>query len=596
MIDSRMRRYAAEKTVPAILTLFLLLVSQAGCSGGSEAAVTAEELSEHVGFLASDALQGRESGTAGARTAEEYIERVFIGSGLDRLPGADGYRLSFELHRPLPDPAGTFLEIRSPRAGLRSDAVITAELGSEFRPFPFAGTGEAEGRVVFAGYGITAPEFGYDDYLGLDVEGTWVLVLRHEPRENDPASVFAGIRLTDHATFLAKARNARNRGALGLLLVTDPLNHERVPEDLRLNVPLFLEEGELERYGKGPAREQTEVVPGFPAFQISERIARALIGDPTLERASTDGSAGREAAAGNGSAAGETPAPRNPPDDPGPGDVGTPAGVHTLESLQEALDGGTLPTELAVRGGTVRAGFGGFTRSETFSTANVAGFIRGYDRRLSREWIVIGAHYDHIGAFSGAGDTIYNGADDNASGTSGLLELAEAFGRSGRRPRRSIVFIAFSGEEEGLLGSRAFLDRQLGTLEREPDGRIVFMVNLDMIGRNPTRPVEVYGDGLSAGLRELVESANLSHSLPLRFHGTDYEPASDHHSFYTAGIPFLFFFTGLHSEYHGVDDEPDRIAYDRMAALISLVRDVVRGIDALEKIDPVTPRARPGRT
>ena len=121
---------------------------------------------------------------------------------------------------------------------------------------------------------------------------------------------------------------------------------------------------------------------------------------------------------------------------------------------------------------------------------DVAGFLPGSDPARAGQWIIIGAHHDHLGAFTGPGDTIYNGADDNASGTAAVLELARSFSALKRRPPRSLVFVTFSAEEEGLLGSRALVSQRL-----IPIDPLVFMMNLDMIGRNPDRAVQIYGDG-----------------------------------------------------------------------------------------------------
>jgi Zn-dependent M28 family amino/carboxypeptidase len=206
---------------------------------------------------------------------------------------------------------------------------------------------------------------------------------------------------------------------------------------------------------------------------------------------------------------------------------------------------------------------------EEVRARNAAAVLRGSDPVLRDQWILIGAHHDHLGAFQGEGDTVFNGADDNASGTAGVLALARVFSRLEPAPARSIVFATFSAEERGLLGSREMVLSQIQT------DRIVLMINLDMIGRNPDEPVQIMGSASSPELRGLVEAANREEQLPLRFSGGPEAAVSDFDPFYRQGIPFLFFFTGVHDDYHGVDDEAERLSYSRLAGVVKLAGDTV---------------------
>jgi hypothetical protein len=195
--------------------------------------------------------------------------------------------------------------------------------------------------------------------------------------------------------------------------------------------------------------------------------------------------------------------------------------------------------------------------------------------------VVIGGHYDHLGQFHGEGDTTYNGADDNASGTAAVLELAQAFASRHDRLPRSVVFVGFSGEEKGLLGSNAAVAQ--GVL---PVDKIAFMLNLDMIGRNPEQPVEVVGDAFATGLREATEAANRDVGLAVEFGGTNYAGNSDHHSFYVRDVPMMFFFTGLHDDYHQLSDHADKLAYGRMEQIARVAYGVTDRIASNE----ITPR------
>lgn len=492
-----------------ILTAALCLYATiGGCvTGERPGAIREGDLERHVGFLAADSMGGRDTGSEGIARAEAYVAEQFAEYGLRPLPGADDFRRPFDLYRLGYDASATWLEFEGERT----------VLGETARPFPFSDDGTLEAEVVFAGYGITAPEHDWDDYLGLDVEGRWVLVLRHEPHEDDPASPFDGEASSSHATFAAKAANAQSHGARGMILVTDPLHHAEA-DDLRAAGRLRLEPPESDE-----AADSDDV---FLALHVSRSIAERLVAD-----------SGR-----------------------------------SLADLQRAVDGGATPASLAVPSPTARGSVQALDRAEKVVAHNVVAFLEGSDPELRDEWVLVGGHHDHIGAYgSGAGDvdTIFNGADDNASGVAGVLELAQAFA-SGERPRRSLVFATFSAEERGLLGSRALVAD-----EEFPIERVAFMFNLDMIGRNPERGVDVVGDGFVRGLREIVEAANADVGLPLSFSGTDYAGNSDHDSFYRRDIPFMFFFAGLHEDYHGLGDHADKLAYPRMASLLRVARGVI---------------------
>jgi acetylornithine deacetylase/succinyl-diaminopimelate desuccinylase-like protein len=227
------------------------------------------------------------------------------------------------------------------------------------------------------------------------------------------------------------------------------------------------------------------------------------------------------------------------------------------------------------------------------SARNVIGMLEGADPELRKEVVVLGAHYDHVGTaeqgnpgrLGGArgGDGIYNGADDNASGVAALLAVAEAMGKGGVRTRRSALFAAFSGEEEGLLGSRHYVNHPPAPLAQH-----VFMLNLDMVGRNPERPMEIHGAGSAEGgvLRKAVEDSVAKTGLKAKVHDAVklILGDSDHASFSARRIPFLFFFGGFHSDYHRVTDHADKIAYDNLARVAQTAFHIVVEVgDAAER-------------
>jgi aminopeptidase YwaD len=467
-----------------------------------------EILSGHVGYLASDALAGREAGSRGIARAERYIAATFSSLGLSAVPGQKDFFLDFTLYRGGWDPAATSLSVQV------DDAVLEARPGVDFRPFDFSALGEYSAEMVFAGYGITAPEYGYDDYDGLETEDKIVLLLRHEPQSPAGSDYFKGADLTRHSLFLTKAKNARAHGAAGMLLVTDPESHTG-SEDFRLRGLLSLQPSAAGRY-RG-------VRQAIPALHISQSFAEKLLA---------------------------------------PSSVG-------LDELQAGLDRGTEPFESALGEMTVRLSVAVQRSAEKVRARNVAAFLPGSDPLLRDEWILVGAHHDHLGSFPGQGDTIFNGADDNASGVAGVLALAGILAKRKPAPQRSIVFATFSAEEQGLLGSRQMVSGQI------PTDRIVLMLNLDMIGRNPGQPLQVMGSPSFPDLHALVEEANREVGLAFSFTGGPEAAVSDYDPFYRQGIPFLFFFTGVHPDYHGTGDHADKLSYSRMADIVELAAGTV---------------------
>ena len=399
---------------------------------------------------------------------------------------------------------------------------------------------------MFAGYGITAPEHDYDDYAGLDVEGKIVLILRHEPAtfrsERGEGSAGRsgsdegpeGLSYSRHAYFVTKAKNAQSRGAVGLILFTDPRFSQRGggADDLRLFSEMSLEP-------EAGRRRRAAGYEGFLAVHVSQGLARRIF---------------------------------------------EPAG-WTLEAVQEAMDEKVSPAQVDLGRLTADLAVSGREEPATLRGRNVLGYLEGADPELRDQWIVVGAHHDHIGSFTGAGDTVFNGADDNASGIAGVLELAEAFGALEKRPKRSMVFVTFGAEEVGLLGSRALVEQKGLPLEK-----LVFMMNFDMIGRNPDVPVKVYssgGEGFAAALEEGVARLELA----IERSGVPSDAYSDYYPFHQEGIPFAYFFTGLHEDYHQVGDHADRLDYPRMERIVRLAYEVLFALadGPRSEVEPAAP-------
>ena len=203
---------------------------------------------------------------------------------------------------------------------------------------------------------------------------------------------------------------------------------------------------------------------------------------------------------------------------------------------------------------------------------NVVGVLEGSDPVLKNEYIVLSAHMDHVGVGAPVnGDSIYNGADDDASGTAGVLELAEALSQPGARPKRSVVFLTVSGEEHGLWGSAWFSEHPAA-----PIAQIVADLNIDMIGRNWKDTIVVIGKEHS-DLGTTLNRVNRAHpELGMRaiddlWPEENFYFRSDHYNFARKGVPALFFFNGTHPDYHGPDDEPNRIDAEKEARIVRLI-------------------------
>lgn len=251
----------------------------------------------------------------------------------------------------------------------------------------------------------------------------------------------------------------------------------------------------------------------------------------------------------------------------------------SVKDLEKKLNGSGKPFSFAT--GPKADAHSEITR-EMAGTRNVVMLLPGEDETLRNEFIIIGAHFDHLGmggkgSSSMAGDTVavHHGADDNASGVGMMLELAEKFASTKGSHKRSIIFIAFSGEEQGLLGSRYFADNPTIDLSK-----VNAMINLDMVGRLPeSKVLQISGIGTAEGLKELISAANDTSLLSLVFSEEGYG-RSDHTSFYSKNIPVLFYFTGAHTDYHKPEDTWDLINYNGMITVSSLIYNVAKELSA----------------
>jgi hypothetical protein len=477
----------------------------------------AARIEADVRWLADDAREGRGAGTRGLDEAARYLADGFAASGL--APGGDagGYLQRFEMP----------IAIRVARESLRAGATALAPR-RDFAALLSSGDGRVRGPLAFAGYGIRAPEQGFDEWAHLDVRGSVVLVLEDRPAGD--AGPFAGVHANAFLSRAHKVANAREHGAAAVLLA---------PSVAEGADAALLEAGH-------PSANPSQQSSGIPVLALSRAAAErlvALAGGPALAELQREIDA-------------------------------------TLAPASRAL--AEVPVELEVR-----------VERTSGHASNVVGVLEGADPALRHEAVVIGAHYDHLGAgeFGSLAPArrgeVHNGADDNASGTAGLLELARAFA-AGPRPRRTLVLAAFAGEESGLFGSRAYVERPA-----RPLAGTVAMLNLDMIGRLRDGGLVVFGTGSSPTFPGLVRRALRGLPLEASFQQDGFAP-SDQTSFYARDVPVLMFFTGAHPQYHTPDDDSPLVDAPGEALVLRATARIARALlDADERPAVVAAKAPP---
>lgn len=471
--------------------------------------ISAQNYLAEVKYLASPELKGRATGSPELEKAAAYISGQFKSFGLKPVSGNDylqPFTVTVNAHLG-PQNSFSSKSFSTQNAG----AALNLTEGRDFVPFSFSSSGKLSGQVVFAGYGITASDLHYDDYAGLDVKDKIVLILRHEPQENDEKSIFDGKEMTSHATFADKASNAKMHGARGVILVNDMAAHSKDSDKL-------LDFGSV----TGPTDA------GVLFVQVKEADAAAWIK-----------AEGRD-----------------------------------LHQIEAGIDQDLKPRSFALSKLTVDLSVD--VEHDMKTVHNVEAFLPGQ----TSEYVIVGAHYDHLGlgdehslAPSQIG-TIHPGADDNASGTAGVIELARYFSKQ-PKPKRGILFLTFAGEELGLLGSSWYVNHPL-----LPLANAVAMVNMDMIGRIRDGKVYVNGTGTGSTLPKLINDLAPPPGFKFDLSENLGYGGSDHMSFTIKSVPVVFFFSGLHGDYHKPSDTADKINAGDAAKLLGYVAEVVDRLDS----------------
>jgi hypothetical protein len=486
----RVPRYRPTLTLTLALVVCLRLAGQ----------TDSQRYLNDVKALSAPEMEGRGAGTRGIDRAARLIEQRYKSLGLDPA-GANNYFQPFTVI------TGAELKGKNNLHVQQGSSRTQLKLNQDYVPFSFSASGSVSGPVVFAGYGASAPEFGYDDYAGLDVKDKIVLLLRYEPSGFAEKSGHAG--LTIHSQLVAKAINARYHGAKAVIVVNGKLGQGE--EDL------------LTRFGSvnGP------VDSGVILVQVKNAEAERWF-----------------------QAAGKS-----------------------LAAVQEQINQATKPASFALPE-ELQLALNVGVEHEHATVNNVLAYLPG----LSDEYIILGAHYDHLGR--GNVDSlapaqigqIHPGADDNASGTAGVLELARALAPMKGKLRRGILFMNFAGEELGLLGSAEWVAHPTRPLDKA-----VAMINMDMIGRIHDDKIFVGGVGTGSNFAELLKDTQAKAHLTLEYSASGYA-SSDHTSFVAKKIPVLFFFSGLHSDYHKPSDTWEKINAEAAVRLLNLVSDVTEAL------------------
>ena len=525
-------------------TLFIInsSYSQDAKDRGLEA-ITKQAVKGQLEFLASDWTEGRHTGRPGAYMAADYIASLFQVYGLE--PGGDtewdypsraermagrrpmeyrSYFQNFDLIEYKPGVDHKFSLINSSEAGTRT---IDFAYRTDFSVRSSEVAMDIEMPVVFAGYGFSDEKSGYDDFKGLDVKNKIILILSGYPGQNDTTSkAYKAFKPADRRSRWMRYR-ARNEkyAKLGIAAVIEVAPGRNVARSWADNVPFRYNRPDYE--GDEPRASFSEYRMKRPGEQLSGDPASITISDRVLN----------ELLKGTG---------------------------IDLEAFAEDVKNSLKPASKEIKGKKVRIKTS--VESRMIKVRNVIGVLPGKD---TSEIIVIGGHYDHLGKHDG---WIWNGADDNASGTVGVMTLAKACMATGQKPEKTIVFAAWTGEEKGLIGSRYFADNPYN------DAKMILNLNYDMISRDSRDDKKgvkcsmVYTKSYPV-LKELADKHNEAYGLGLEI---SYRPSdrprggSDHTPFAEKDVPVFYFMAGFPPEYHQPDDHTSFVNWDKMVNIIKI--------------------------
>jgi hypothetical protein len=482
-----------------------------------QAIIDQSNIKANLAFLASDELEGRETATRGERIASKYIANELARYGVKPYGDNGTFFQEFTLYESGYDTENMELSLVN-----KDGTTIDFEYSKDFAAFANTAIDlDASFDLVFAAYGISAPEFEYDNYKNLDVKGKFVVALMGEPKKSNDSIYFNGEKETTHASTFSKATTAFRNGATGVIILPDEVL--KYGFDAMVN---YIGGTQLS------LNKSAGMMMKFPIVFLNENSMKTFIESnkndfDKLYNAAKDG------------------------------------------SLKEVF---TFKNKMNIKLTSMEA------REQ--KARNVVGLIEGTDEKLKKEYVSVGAHYDHLGK---RGEVIYNGADDDGSGTVTVMELAKSVALS-KKNKRSVLVVFHTGEEKGLFGSKYFTDNF-----SEID-KVVSNINIDMVGRQSTDSLHVIGsDRLSDELHEIVLDVN-SKTTNFKFdfkYNAPNDPnrfyeRSDHYNYAKKNIPIAFFFDDMRSDYHKETDTVEKINFDKLEKVTKLVYHITLRISNLD--------------
>lgn len=476
-----------------------------------------KQVSFDIQYMSSDEMGGRQPGTPGIKLCEDYIVAEYKKAGLKPLEDGTYFQEMEVGNTRVVNKKETALVLKGP-----NDTEIKLKLGKDFQQLVGRRDFDLDTDLVFVGYGISAEEHNYDDFDGIDVEDKIVVMIRFEPQADDANSVFDGKDTSRHASGRQKVIAARRAKAAGILMVNDLRSADEEQDELI----------QADRFGTN----------SLPFAQIKRSVFNEILELSPMV---------------------------------------SPTGVK-LENLQEVealIDRNLEPIPQKLEGWS--ASFKSkFTVNKT-KTNNIIGIIEGEGPNAD-ETIIIGGHYDHLGmgaygSRAGGRREIHNGADDNATGTAGILELARRFNKRDKKPGRRLVFICFTAEEMGLLGAIHYCNNPIYPLEKT-----AAMVNFDMIGWLRDEKLTLYNWNSSPQLNPIFDASNEGFNFDLVKPARGFA-GSDHLPFNQRQVPNMFIHTGTNPVYHTPEDDFEAINCEGALKVIEFTEKVVDGLASLEK-------------
>jgi len=526
----------------------LALSSFAPVYSGDAVAESEQRLLNDIKYLASDELEGRGVGLKGLDAAADYIRDQFSKAGLAVESVGGGAFQTFTMSTGATLGTHNTLELTGPE-----NKKLTLTPTTDFVTQSYGGAGAFQGELAFCGYGVEAADKNFDEFAGIDLKGKVAIIMRRVPQQGNPHGNFGDTKgaMSQHAELRTKLDHAFSKGAVAVLFVNDPFTGRKELEQANKQVANLAQAVATAAVEFEAADPKDAEKVAAARKKLSEEVAKYKAGKGHLGEGEPDtlmkfGYGGHDAI-------------RNIPVmhiTRAQCDQVLKAALNkTLAEIESAIDKDLKP-QSAVLTGWSAGGVATIERKQAH-VKNVIGVLEG-SGPLADETVVIGAHYDHVGrggpgSFVPGSNEVHNGADDNASGTVSLLELARRLGARKEKLPRRLVFIAFTGEEMGLIGSSRYTKEPVFPLEKT-----IAMLNMDMVGRLQDDKLTVFGTGTSPIWDDMLKRRAKEAHFELSLSPEGMGP-SDHQSFFLKQIPVLHFFTGTHGDYHRPSDDWEKI-------------------------------------